>query len=99
MQRFGLDFRRVPSIGIEKATTDYLNFPPVTLSGRNKEHGLNWMHRVADGPLSKRTGLSIYQIVLDALGNPTRILIPHRYIVKSLLSVLPHCDCMQQILF
>jgi hypothetical protein len=92
MQRFCLDFQRVPSIGIEKAATDYLNSPSVTLSERNKEHELNWMHRVADGPPSKRRGLSIYQIVLNALGNPSRSLIPHRYIVESLLSILPHCD-------
>lgn len=92
MQRFGLDFRRVPSIGIEKAATDYLNSPSVTLSERNKEHELNWMRRVADGPPSKRTGLSICQIVLNALGNPTRSLIPHQYIIESLLSILLHCD-------
>ena len=94
MQRFGLDFRRVPSIGIEKATTDHSNSLSITLSERNEEHKLNWMHRIADSPPLKRTGLSIYQIVLNALGNPTRSLIPHRYIVESLLSILRHGDCM-----
>ena len=67
MRRFGLDLRRVPSIGIEKATTD-LKSPSVTLSEGVRNMNLIGCIRVAD-----RTGLSIYQIVWMPSETPTEV--------------------------